>query len=211
MKRTPMLAGEPLLVARPLLAARFSMHKLCLTISATVVLLVAAALPARAQTPFYFGAHLTGHRLSELNDSRIGYGFLGGYDAYLPFISLESEVNFFPTSSSGDLGETQAFFGLKFGKKIAGWGAFVKARPGFTHFGGGAFPTRLTQQTKFALDLGAGIEHDLVPKVSVRLDVGDTKIYYGDAQLLPFPGGPPGPRLGTHDTFQGSLGLVVHF
>jgi hypothetical protein len=173
--------------------------------------LAATPLPARAQTPFYFVAHLTGHRLSEMNQSRIGYGFLGGYEAYLPFISLESEVNFFPTRSTGDLGETQAFFGLKFGKKIAGWGGFVRVRPGFTHFGGGSFPTRLTQQTKFALDLGGGIERDLAPTIGLRLDLGDTKIYYGDAQLLPFPGGPLGTRLGTHDTFQGSIGLVVHF
>ena len=173
--------------------------------------LLTAALPARAQSPLYFGAHLTGHRLSELDQSRVGYGFLLGYDAYLPFISLESELNFFPTTSSGDLGETQAFFGLKFGKKIAGWGAFVKVRPGFTHFGGGAFPNRLTEHTHFALDLGGGIEHDLLPKLGLRLDLGDSKIYYGDAQLLPFPGGAPGPRLGTHDTFQATLGVVVRF
>ena len=94
----------------------------------------------------------------------MGYGFRAGYEAYLPFISLESEVNFFPTTSGGDLGETQAFFGLKFGKKIGSWGGFVKVRPGFTHFGGGAFPTRLTEHTKFALDLGGGIEYDLVPE-----------------------------------------------
>jgi hypothetical protein len=173
--------------------------------------LLTAAQPARAQTPFYLGAQLTGHRLAEQSQSRLGYGFRAGYDVYLPFISLESEVNFFPTTSSGDLGETQAFFGLKFGKKIAGWGGFVKLRPGFTHFGGGAFPTRLTEQTKFALDIGGGIEHDITPKVSLRLDIGDTKIYYGDAALLAVPGGPAGPRLGTQNTLQSSLGLVVHF
>jgi Outer membrane protein beta-barrel domain len=176
-----------------------------------VVCLLATALPARAQTPFYLGAQILGHRLSELNESRVGYGFRGGYDAYLPFVSVEAEVNFFPTSSSGNLGETQAFFGAKFGKKIGRWGAFVKARPGLVHFGGGAFPTRLTQQTHFAFDVGGGIEYGLAPKIDLRLDLGDTKIYYGDAALLATPGGTPGPRLGTHDTLEASLGLVVHF
>lgn len=176
-----------------------------------VACLAAAATPARAQTPFYFGAHISGHRLSALNDSRVGYGFLGGYEAYLPFISLEAEVNFFPTTSGGDLGETQGFFGLKFGKHVGRWGGFLKARPGFTHFGGGAFPTRLTERTKFAWDLGGGVEYDLTPQVGLRLDLGNTRIYYGDAALRPSPGGPPGPRLGTRNTFQTNFGLVVHF
>jgi hypothetical protein len=169
------------------------------------------AAPARAQTPFYFGAQMLGHRLAEQNQSRLGYGFRGGYEAYLPFISLEGEVNFFPTTSSGDLGETQAFFGLKFGKKIGRWGAFVKARPGFIHFGGGAFPARLTQQTNFALDLGGGLEYGLGPKVDLRFDLGATKIYYGDAALFAVPGSAAVPRLGTHNTLQSSFGLVIHF
>jgi opacity protein-like surface antigen len=173
--------------------------------------LLTSALPARAQTPYYFGAQILGHNISGLSESRVGYGFRGGYDAYLPFISLEGEVNFFPTTSGGNLGETQALFGLKFGKHIGRWGGFVKARPGFTHFGGGAFPTRLTERTKFALDLGGGLEYDLAPKIGLRWDLGDTKIYYGNAALLPSPAGTPGPRLGTHDSFQTSLGLVVRF
>jgi hypothetical protein len=173
--------------------------------------LSATAVPLRAQTPIYFGAQMLGHRISEQDQSRLGYGFRGGIDAYLPFISLEGEVNFFPTTSSGNLGETQAFFGLKFGKKIAGWGAFVKIRPGFTHFGGGAFPTRLSEQTKFALDLGGGLEHDIAPKLTLRFDVGDTKIYYGSAALAAIPGSPAVPNLGTRNTLQSSIGLVIHF
>jgi opacity protein-like surface antigen len=187
------------------------MRRLAVAAAVAAACLVTGAPPACAQTPFYVGAQLLGHRLSEQSQTRLGYGFRAGYDAYLPFISLEGEVNFFPTTSGGDLGETQAFFGLKFGKKIGRWGAFVKLRPGFTHFGGGMFPTRLTQQTKFALDLGGGLEYGLAPKVDLRLDVGDTRIYYGDAALLAAPAGAAGPRLGTHSTLQSSLGLVVHF
>jgi hypothetical protein len=188
-----------------------SWRRIAATVAIAAACLLTSALPARAQTPFYFGGQILGHNISGLSESRFGYGFRGGYDAYLPFISLEGEVNFFPTTSGGNLGETQALFGLKFGKKIGRWGGFVKARPGFVHFGGGAFPTRLTERTKFALDLGGGLEFDLAPKVGVRWDLGDTKIYYGDAQLLATPAGPAGPRLGSHHSFQTSLGLVVHF
>jgi hypothetical protein len=170
-----------------------------------------AAPAARAQTPFYVGAHIGGHRLSELDQSRFGYGFRLGYDAYLPFISLEAEVNYFPTTSGGNLGETQGLFGLKFGKKIGRWGGFLKARPGFTHFGGGAFPQRLTEHTKFAMDLGGGVEYDLFTKLGLRLDVSDIRIYYGDAALRAGPGGPPGPRLGTRDTLQSTFGVVLRF
>jgi len=178
---------------------------------AMLAFLLGAAPGAGAQTPFYIGAHLGGHRLAELDQSRVGYGFRLGYEAYLPFISLESEVNFFPTTSSGNLGETQAFFGLKFGKHVGRWGGFLKARPGFTHFGGGAFPEQLTERTKFALDLGGGVEYDLSGKVGLRWDLSDAKIFYGDASVLAAPGGPPGPRLGTRNTLQSTFGLVLRF
>jgi len=178
---------------------------------AVLAFLLVAAPGARAQTPFYLGAHFGGHRLAEMDQTRVGYGFRLGYEAYLPFISLESEVNFFPTTSSGNLGETQAFFGLKFGKHIGRWGGFLKARPGFTHFGGGAFPQRLTEQTKFALDLGGGVEYDLGPKVSLRWDLSDAKIFYGDAMLTAGPGNTLGAPLGTRNTLQSTFGVVLHF
>ena len=173
--------------------------------------LLATARPAHAQTPFYVGAHLSAHGLSQPDQGNVGFGLRGGYEAYLPFISLEAELNFLPWSSGGSFGETQGFFGLKFGKKIGRWGGFFRVRPGFTHFGEGDFPNQLTENTKFALDLGGGVEYDIAPKVTLRLDLGDTRIYYGDAALLLSPSGPPGQSLGTHDTFQSNIGIVVHF
>jgi hypothetical protein len=206
----------PILVAQAFLPVRLSLTPLSWRrISAVAAIALAcfltAAPPARAQTPYYVGAQVPVHNISGLSQTRVGYGFRGGYDAYLPFISLEGEVNFFPTSSGGNLGETQGLFGLKFGKHVGRWGGFLKVRPGFTHFGGGAFPTRLTERTKFALDLGGGVEYDLFPKLGLRWDLGDTKIYYGDAALRTTPAGPAGPRLGTRDSFQTSLGVVVRF
>ena len=178
---------------------------------AVMAFLLGAAPHARAQTPFYAGAHFGGHRLAELGQTRVGYGFRLGHEAYLPFISLETEVDFFPTTSGGNLGETQAFFGLKFGKRIGRWGGFLKARPGFTHFGGGSSQQRLNERTKFALDLGGVVEYGLGPKVSLRGDVSNVRIHYGDAMLSAGPGGPLGAPLGTRNTLQTTFGVVLHF
>ena len=204
------------MVAQPFLAARLATRHTTLRKLAALAVLAAAgllttALPVPAQTPFYAGAHLSVHGLPQPDQGNVGFGLRGGYEAYLPFISLEAELNFLPWSSGGSFGETQGFFGLKLGKKIGRWGGFLRVRPGFTHFGEGDFPNQLTESTKFALDLGGSIEYDFAPKVSLRLDLGDTRIYYGDAALLPSPGGPPGPRLGTRNTFQSNIGIVVHF
>jgi hypothetical protein len=190
---------------------KFPLCRLALAAAIVSVCLFATAKSTHAQTPFYAGAHLSAHGLSQPDQGNVGFGLRGGYEAYLPFISLEAELNFLPWSTGGSFGETQGLFGLKFGKKIGRWGAFFRVRPGFTHFGDGDFPDQLTESTKFALDLGGGIEYDIAPKVTLRLDLGDTRIYYGDAALRSSPGGPPGPRLGTHDTFQSNIGIVVHF
>jgi hypothetical protein len=181
-----------------------------------LVVFAAAWLPAspsaaQAQTPFSFGAHFAAHRMPEQGQVRAGYGFRATYAAYLPFVSGEAELNVFPTTSGGDLGETQAFFGVKFGKHIGRWGGFIKFRPGLTHFGGGAFPQRLTGRTHFALDMGGGVEFDVLPRVMLRLDASDVRIYYGDAALRAAPAAPPGPALGTRDTFQTTFGVVLNF
>lgn len=178
---------------------------------AAVTFLLAAAPSAPAQTPFSIGAHFAAHRMPELGQTRVGYGFRFTYEAYLPFVSLDSEVNFFPTTSSGNLGETQAFLGLKFGKHIGRWGGFLKARPGLTHFGGGSSPQRLSERTKFALDLGGVVEYDLAPKVTLRGDVSNVRIHYGDAMLSAGPGGPLGAPLGTRNTLQTTFGVMLHF
>ena len=178
---------------------------------AVLAFLLGATPHARAQTGFSIGAHLAAHRMPELGQTRVGYGFRVTYLAYQPFVSLESEVNFFPTPSSGNLGETQAFFGLKFGKHVGRWGAFAKFRPGLTHFGGGAFPTRLNERTKFAFDMGGIVEYDLAPRVSLRGDVSDVRIHYGDAMLTAGPGNTIGAPLGTRNTLQTTIGVVLHF
>src|SRR5262249_51457412 len=110
-----------------------AVRRLALAVIVASVCVLAKAGPASAQTPFYAGAHLSAHSLSPLDQGNVGFGVRGGYEAYPPFISLEAEMNFLPWSSKGSFGETQGFFGLRFGKKIGNWGGYIRVRPGFTH------------------------------------------------------------------------------
>ena len=138
---------------------------------AAAVCIVSGAPAARAQTPLSVGAHFVAHRTPELGETLTGFGFLVNYNVYLPLISLEAEANFFPTSSTGDLGEKQFLVGANLGTHIGKWGAYAKFHPGFTHFSGGAFPNRLSDQTHFAMEVGGVLEYHLVPKIhSLRGD-----------------------------------------
>ena len=183
----------------------------CAVALAAAACVLSLAPSARAQTPFSAGAHFVAHRTPELGQTLIGYGFVLNYSAYLPLISLEAEANFFPTSSTGNLGEKQLFLGPNLGTHVGKWGAYVKLHPGFTHFGGGALPNRLSEQTKFAIDMGGILEYHLVPKITVRGDVSDVSIRYGNAIVFPGPGNTIGAPLGTRNTLQASIGLMVHF
>ena len=172
-------------------------------------LLLGALLPgARAQDRFAVGAQLAFDHLPELGETPVGYGFRFTYAALVPFISFDAELNSFPTHGSGNLGQTQAFFGLKAGARVGRWGAFLKARPGLAHFYGGAAQQRLTQRTNFALDVGGGVEYYLIPHVGLRWDLSDVMTHFGSGTLNAGPGGPLGVPLGTRGNFQTTLGIV---
>jgi hypothetical protein len=156
------------------------------------------------------GAQLAIHNLPELGETPAGYGFRFTYNGYAPFLALDSEINFFPTSSTGNLGETQVFVGLRAGVHISRWGVYAKARPGFATFGGGGFPQRLTSSTHFALDLGGVIEYDVVPHIALRWDLSDVLTDFGGATLLAGPGYVGAP-LHTQHNFETTIGAVVRF
>ena len=48
---------------------KITIRRLAVVAVVAAAFLVTVAPPARAQTPFYFGAQLTGHRLAELNQN----------------------------------------------------------------------------------------------------------------------------------------------
>jgi hypothetical protein len=159
---------------------------------------------------FELGAQLAVHSLPELGETHPGYGFRFTYNGYPPFLALDSEINFFPTSSSGNLGETQLFVGLRVGVHVHRWGVYAKLRPGFANFGGGGFPQRLTSATHFALDLGGVIEYDVVPHIALRWDLSDVLTDFGGATLLAGPGYIGAP-LHTQHNFQTTIGAVLRF
>jgi hypothetical protein len=163
-----------------------------------------------AQDRLELGAQLAVHRLPELGETPVGYGFRLTYNAYLPLVAFDSEVNFFPTSSTGNLGETQGFFGLRAGVHVSRWGIYAKLRPGFASFGGGGFEQRLTARTHFALDVGGVLKYDVAPHVALRWDLSEVLTYFGNATLLAGPG-PVGVPLGTRHNFETTIGAVLQF
>jgi hypothetical protein len=179
--------------------------------SALGILFAGFGNQAHAQDRFAIGTQVAIHKLPELGETAFGYGFRVTYGAYLPFLSFDSELNIFPTSSTGNFGETQGFFGLKAGVRVGRWGGFLKLRPGFDHFGGGFDPERMSSETHFALDLGGGVEYYFVPHLGLRWDLSDIMTHFGGTTLSSGPGGPIGTPLGTQQNFQTTLGLVVTF
>jgi hypothetical protein len=166
---------------------------------------------ARAQDKFGIGAQLAVDRLTELGETPVGYGFRFSYGAYPPFVSLEGEMNRFPTNATGNLGETQIFLGAKLGVTVHKWGVFAKLRPGFANFGGGGASGRLSGATFFALDVGGVVEYHVVPHLALRVDVGGVATHFGSATLAAGPGGPIGTRLGTRENLQTTFGIMVGF
>jgi hypothetical protein len=155
---------------------------------------------------------VVGAHLPALGENPLGYGFRFTYaPGHQPFISFDSEINTFPTHSTGNFGQTQAFFGLKAGARVGQFGLFFKVRPGFDQFGGGADPGRLTRRLNFAMDVGGGVEYYFAPHLALRWDLGDVMTHFGGGVLLAPPGGPLGTSLGTRNSFQTTLGFLVHF
>jgi hypothetical protein len=156
------------------------------------------------------GAQVAVHSLPELGETHAGYGFRFTYNGYPPFLSLDSEINFFPTGSTGNLGETQLFVGLRAGVHVGRWGVYAKLRPGLANFGGGGFPQRLTSATHFALDIGGVVEYDVAPHVGLRWDLSDVLTDFGGATLLAGPGDVGAPLHSQHN-FQTTIGVVLKF
>jgi len=171
----------------------------------------AAAQIARAQDRFAVGAQVGFQSLPELGETAGSYGFRFTYGVYPPFIALDTEINMFPTHTTGNLGQTQFFLGPKIGARVGRFGVFFKVRPGFDHFGGGIDPGRLTRQTNFALDFGGGVEYYFAPNLVLRWDLSDVMTHFGSGQVLAPPGNAIGLPLGTVGNFETTVGIMVHF
>ena len=122
-----------------------------------------------------------------------GFGGYASYRFYGP-LYLDGDLLYFPagTSHSGpqDGGTIlQGTFGIKGGIRRNHFGFFGKARPGFNSYSQaltsvtdvGAGPTyTYTRSTNFALDLGGIMEFYPRESSTLRIEVGDTHLYFND-------------------------------
>ena len=124
---------------------------------------------------------VTGTHLHKIDDAPIGvYGRV-----FLNFnrsAALDAEATVYP-------GKTSALFGIKSGKRFDRFGAFGKAREGMWHFDRGYF----------AADLGGVLEYYPSRHTTIRIDLGDTILFYG------------GTALGTVHNFQPAIGFGYRF
>jgi len=86
-------------------------------------------------------------------------------------------------------GKTSALLGIKSGKRFDRFGVFGKARTGLWYFDRGYF----------AADLGGVLEYYPSRHTTIRIDLGDTILFYG------------GTALGTVHNFQPAIGFGYRF
>lgn len=188
----------------------------------SAVLLIAAAAvlstkEARAQSDlprFEVGGQVSFIDLRDsLREKPPGVGGRFSYNVN-DYVAFDAEVNHFSTAEI-NFDRTQGLFGVKAGKRFGRphVGVFLKARPGFMHFHGERLPGVLINgTTKFALDLGGVVEFYPSKRTVVRIDVGDTIIFYNGEVIrrLSLPGGPQ-VRLGTAHGMQSAIGFGFRF
>jgi hypothetical protein len=164
--------------------------------------LISTPVAAMAQS-FEAAVQITGMHLHKIDQAPIGIGARVHYN-FRRFAAADMEFTEYPENSSGNFGETAALFGIRAGKRFQRAGFFLKARTGVMHFGGGYFEQRLDQKTHNIADIGGIVEIYPSRRMFLRLDQGDTVIYYGGAHLFNRPNPDP---LGTVHHYQTTLGV----
>lgn len=173
-----------------------------------IVILFLLMWPVTAVAQKYeVGLQLTGLHLHKIDEAPFGIGARFHYNL-LPVVAADVELTHYPENPSGNFGETGALFGFRLGRHFDPFGVFVKARAGVIHFGGDYFTLRLDQRTLPIVDIGAVIEYYPTPHTFLRIDAGDSVIYYGSARLF----NRPNPdALGTVHNFQPGFGFGLRF
>jgi hypothetical protein len=113
------------------------------------------------------------------------------------FIDADFEVNRFPIGGAqSSFPGTEVLLGGRAGYHLGHFGLFGRMRPGFVKFDRNQYPPQLG--TRPALDIGGTLEIYSSYHVAVRIDYGDTIVWYG-------------PVIGTRHQLQGSFGVGVWF
>lgn len=186
---------------------------LMMALAASILILMAKSVDAQSSV----GKVEVGGQLSiidmreSISEKPPGVGGRFTYN-FTDEIAADTELNYFSTAEV-DLNRTQGLFGIKAGKRFESVGVFAKARPGFMHFHGQPQPgVSVAGTTKFVTDLGGVFEIYPSKRFIVRIDVGDTIIFYGGQTIkqLSLPGGPQ-VQLDTTHNLQASIGIGFRF
>ena len=111
--------------------------------------------------------------------------------------------------ASAQTGEKQVLAGARAGFKLDAFGFFFKVRPGLVHFGGAEFTTRNGGSlSTFATDIGGVFEYYVSPRVALRLDWGDTMIYFPNPIATAIS---PSKASGWYHNLQASGGVSFRF
>jgi hypothetical protein len=138
--------------------------------------------PPRFAAPHIeLGADVTGTHLHKIDEAPTGAGARFLYN-FLPSVALDMEVAGYP-------GKISALLGAKAGLRRDRFGMFGKSRFGLWYF----------RRSYSATDLGGVLEYYPSAHTVVRVDVGDTIIFYG------------GTQLGTVHNFQPGIGFSYRF
>jgi hypothetical protein len=197
-----------------------------LVVCSPVTRAAAQSVPPRLEG----GVHAAFLRSSDFNTTNTGIGGRLSFN-FTRWLALEAEGTFFPSddvvlptsSSMPDLSviyeraRTDAFFGVKFGKRTDTLGLFVKARPGFTRLTGNGprcvgpecaliLLIRPEYLTEFAMDLGGVVELYPSARTIARFEIGDVLIKHRSVA-------PPcwGTGCGTTHNLATRIGVGVRF
>jgi len=192
----------------------------------SLLLMLAAALPASAQSDYTHTEFASEFSTIRQNDAQTGNGknfpgFGGRFDwNFNRRLAFETQVDFFPEQSEvvnflrG--GQTlQAVFGLR--AKVVEtprFSVFGLVRPGLFHFTdvlatseGAGVPTQRLAGTYFVLNLGGGIEYYLTRRWVLRADI-EGNPYRVPRQTRNSPSGPLSYPGSVEDTTRLSLGVA---
>jgi hypothetical protein len=134
-----------------------------------------------AASQIELGVDVTGTHLHKIDEAPTGAGARFLYN-FSPYTAFDLEVTGYP-------GIISALFGTKAGFRRDRFGVFGKSRFGFWRW----------TSSYFAIDAGGVLEYYPSSHTAVRMDIGDTIIFYGGAQL------------GTVHNFQPGVGLSYRF
>jgi hypothetical protein len=142
---------------------------------------MSSSLPSLNAGQLELGAGVTGTHLHKIDQAPVGVGGRLFWN-FSREAALDAEVTRYP-------GKTSVLAGAKLGLRRERFGVFGKTRAGIWHF----------SRSYTAVDVGGVVEYYPSPRTAIRIDAGDTILYYG------------GPALGTVHNFQPGIGFSYRF